>query len=188
MKALPFILSMCIISCSIVACGNHNNPEELNEKEKQQMTERAQELATFLTDNYSEGDSVYFTHTNLSANESNREGFVVTLCEFRKLEYEETPETFQQEVNIVFVGYRLMTALRNDRNTLYVTFFLTKPDRKLQTSGSFVINAQWDNGDCQITKTDNKIKFTCADTYCTLQKNVGIVSFGDNNEKWELVR
>ena len=188
MKALPFILSMCIISCSIVACGNHNNPEELDEKEKQQMTERAQELATFLTDNYSEGDSVYFTHTNLSANESNREGFVVTLCEFRKLEYEETPETFLQEVNVVFVGYMLVASLRSDENDFVVVISHVIHNGDVYTNNTFEINHHSEIAEWEMIEKETEINLLHCDTYCTLQKNVGIVLFGNKDEKWELLQ
>ena len=101
MKHYKFIISLCIIGCAMMACGKRNTPNEPtgNEDPKEQsMLERAQEFATFLTDNYQKGDSVYFTHTIVSTSESFREGFAVTVNEFHELYWNQKLENCYGEV------------------------------------------------------------------------------------------
>lgn len=184
MKALRYIISFCIIACTLMACGNRNNPDV----EKQQMAKRAQELATFLTDNYQKGDSVFFMHTDLATNEKNKEEFVVNSCDFTELQYEEEPETFQQETAIVFVGYKLTASLQSNENILYVNITHRKVDGRIRTDGFFILNGRWDNWDCRMTEQGDEIRLSFNGTYCVLKKNIGIVSFCNEDDQWELVR
>lgn len=197
MKTLQFIISLCIASCAMIACDNRNNPEITDEKERQQMTEKAHELATFLTDNYNQGDSVYFTHTNIATNESYQEGFAVTLNNFRELVYIEEadvdestdPKDIIQESIEIFLGYKLVTVLQSSETFLEIEFTHEKFNfTDITTDGWFIINHKYDISLCQMTEKGNEINISHNDTCCILQKNVGVVSFGDNNEKWELVR
>ena len=166
-----------------MACGNRNNPDV----EKQQMAKRAQELATFLTDNYQKGDSVFFMHTDLATNECDKEGFIVDLCDFRELQYEAEPETFQQVVIVEFCGYKLVTFLQNDKHAFYVDITHQKGDKQIRTDGFFEINYFSEIACCRMTEQDDEISFSLNDTYCVLKKNIGIVSFGNKDDQWELV-
>ena len=183
MKTKLFIISSCIIASTLMACGNRNNPDV----EKRQMTKRAQELATFLTDNYQKGDSVFFMHTDLLTNEKNKEGFVVNSCVFQDLIDEEEPETFEQEINMVFWGYMLTASLQSKENILYVNITHRKVDGRIRTEGFFILNGRWDNWDCRMTEQGDEIRLSFNDTYCVLKKNIGIVSFCNEDDQWELV-
>ena len=181
-----YILQILALAIILTACGNRNNPDV----EKQQMAKRAQELATFLTDNYQKGDSVFFMHTDLATNECDKEGFIVDLCDFRELidDYEpEELEDIKQETSGVFWGYKLVTGLQSKENILYVDITHRKVDGRIRTDGFFILNGRWDDWDCQMTEQDNEIRLSSNDTYCVLKKNVGIVSFCNEDDQWELV-
>ena len=182
----------------MIACGKRNTPKEPtgNEDPKEQsMLERAQEFATFLTDNYQKGDSVYFTHTIVSTSESFREGFAVTVNEFHELCYGEELETEEDENpeeemddSDTCEGYKLVTELTSNATRLSVTIANQLFNEKPVESGWFILNGRWDSPDVQMTETKTVLTLSLNDMYCTLNKNTGIVLFGDKDNKWELIR
>ena len=73
MKRTKILFSLYILCCALISCdGRGNNLKEPTQMEFEQLKAEAIELATYLTDNYTVGDSIFFkTETGET------EGFIV---------------------------------------------------------------------------------------------------------------
>lgn len=191
------LLSLCILCFALMSCnGKGNNPEEPTQVDSKQLKAKALELATYLTNNYTVGDSIFFkTETGET------EEFIVELNNFEELteivEAEggdkemgdddndvEGQETFSTNV----VGYKMYTALQSKNTHIQAQLFYMLEDGKTYIEGTIVLNKKYDSDRSYTTKDDKTIKIMIADKSCTLQKNVGIVKVYGNQHSWVLIQ
>ena len=108
MKKLLFLLfaasAVCLISC--------NDPLPTQEELKA-LEEKAFELRTFLTDNYTEGDSIFFQRET-----GEIEGFVVKANYCDRSDVSIPPEGYIGKFDIVTTDYKLRTYLKSAENVV----------------------------------------------------------------------
>ena len=111
MKAIHLIFSIMLTCSMLVSCNpNEPTPEELKQK--------ALELATYLSDNYQVGDSVFFeTETGET------EGFVVQGNEFIPLQISNEPD-YGEDVKFILEGYYISTVFKSENTNFLVELFL----------------------------------------------------------------
>lgn len=198
MKATKFLFSLCILCCALMSCnGKGNNPEEPTQEELKQLKAEALELATYLTDNYNVGDSIFFkTETGET------EGFIVELNYFEELseiieaeggdketgDDDDDDEEGDENFSVNVVGYKMSTVLQSKNTSIQVQLSYMLEDKETYVEGILVINKRPDLDRSYTTKEDEIIKIMIADKSCTLQKNVGIVKVYGNQHFWELIQ
>ena len=159
------------------------------------MKETVQSWMPYLSDNYQAGDSVYFLRTDLATQETQVEGFLVEASFFQEWGYEDEddPWGYKDEehasFSYVITGYSDEAILRNKDSYIYV-------DLAVSYDGEAdMINEYCNvmiNSDLCFTMhhhTIDKDYFTvtsCLDT-CTMQRNVGIINFSNDQYSWELI-
>ena len=179
MKKLLFLLlaasAVCFISC--------NDPLPTQEELKA-LEEKAFELRTFLTDNYTEGDSIFFQRET-----GEIEGFVVKANYFYRLDESRPPEGYIGEFYTVTTGYDLRTYLKSAENVLDVVLSCLI---NLEVDGFCRIrNEEYSYDELPISQTtigEDTIRITTGETECILIKNIGIVKVSNNQLVFELVQ
>ena len=179
MKKLLFLLlaasAVCFISC--------NDPLPTQEELKA-LEEKAFELRTFLTDNYTEGDSIFFQWET-----GEIEGFVVKANYFYRLDESRPPEGYIGEFYTVTTGYDLRTYLKSAENVLDVVLSCLI---NLEVDGFCRIrNEEYSYDELPISQTtigEDTIRITTGETECILIKNIGIVKVSNNQLVFELVQ
>jgi hypothetical protein len=179
MKKLLFLLlvasAVCFISC--------NDPLPTQEELKA-LEEKAFELRTFLTDNYTEGDSIFFQRET-----GEIEGFVVKANYFDRSDVSIPPEGYIGEFYIVTTGYDLRTYLKSAENALDVVLSCLI---NLEVDGFCRIrNEEYSYDELPISQTtigEDTIRITTGETECILIKNIGIVKVSNNQLVFELVQ
>jgi hypothetical protein len=182
MKKLLFLLfaasAVCLISC--------NDPLPTQEELKA-LEEKAFELRTFLTDNYTEGDSIFFQRET-----GEIEGFVVKANYFDRLDESRSPEGYIGEFYTVTPGYKLRTYLKSAENALDVMFSCSRNNKKIYVDGMCRIRNEEHSYDelpiCQTTIGEDTIRITTGEIECILIKNIGIVKIAENQNTWGLVQ
>lgn len=179
MKAIHLIFSIMLMCCMLVSC-NQNEPNQ------EEMKQTAHELATFLSDNYQEGDSVFFvTETGET------EGFVVQVSEFFPMQISNEPD-FGDEYNLIFQGYRIATALKSKNTLLFVKLELNSftPPVYPEVNGTVRINGDWGDSNVEpiTTVKEDFVYIDNGDMHCTLAKNIGIVHISDSQHSWDLIQ
>ena len=182
MKKLLFLLfaasAVCFISC--------NDPLPTQEELKA-LEEKAFELRTFLTDNYTEGDSIFFQRET-----GEIEGFVVKANYFYRLDESRRPEGYIGEFYTVTTGYDLRTYLKSAENALDVMFSCSRNDKKIEVYGMCRIRNEEHSYDestiCQITIGEDTIRTTTGEIESIFIKNIGLVKIAENQNTWELVQ
>lgn len=179
MKAIHLIFSIMLMCYMLVSC-NQNEPNQ------EEMKQTAQELATFLSDNYQEGDSVFFvTETGET------EGFVVQVSEFFPMQISNEPD-FGDEYNLIFQGYRIATALKSKNTLLFVKLELNSftPPVYPEVNGTVRINGDWGDSNVEpiTTVKEDFVYIDNGDMHCTLAKNIGIVHISDSQHSWDLIQ
>ena len=112
MKVQHSLLAI-MLTCSMLVSCNQNEPNQ------EEMKQTAQELATFLSDNYQVGDSVFFeTETGET------EGFVVLGNEFTPLLISNEPEDFGEDVKFILEGYYISTVFKSENTNFLVDLLL----------------------------------------------------------------
>jgi len=195
MKRIRFIALLCMVLCVFASCHHNEGPSK---EDIQKMKETVQEWAAYLSDNYQMGDSVYFLRTDLETQEKQVEGFVVEGSGFNELSYEEESEDglgyLHEEDDSNFTlyieGYETSVSLRNKNSFMYVELHSTydgETDR-IQEYCLLGINYNlcWEVSHQTIDK-DFMTVTSCSDT-CTMQRNVGIIRFSNDQYSWELVK
>lgn len=196
MKRTKILFSLYILCCALISCdGSGNNLKEPTQMEFEQLKAEAIELATYLTDNYTVGDSIFFkTETGET------EGFIVELNYFEELaevfeaegddkemgddEDDKGEEIFSNNV----VGYKMCTALKNENAHIQVKLFYMLENGKTYIEGTIVLNKNYDLDRSYTTRDGETIKIMVADKSCILQKLVGIVKVCGNQHSWELIQ
>ena len=162
-----------MLTCSmLVSCNpNEPTPEELKQK--------ALELATYLSDNYQVGDSVFFeTETGET------EGFVVQGNEFIPLLISNEPD-YGEDVKSILEGYCISTVFKSENTNFLVELFL-KSNEYPKVICRASINDWMYFEEPVITVTEESIFFCQSDIRFTLSKNVGLVQVSGKGHTWTL--
>lgn len=177
-----YLIILSFVVLGLISCKE-------DESKKEQMEKRALELAPFLTDNYQEGDSICFLRTPriaTSGEDSIYEKFCVGLSDIIEI-------ATDVEVGIGEIPYKrtdcyeLLTSLHNKENTITVFLYVTYESKKVQSSSYFQIGYRQDWDMCRMIEQGDSIHLCMTEKACTLQKNIGIVSFYDRSYSWQLV-
>ena len=167
--------------CCLIACDPKSEPEQKVPNYDAEMTEIAIKLASCLTDNYAEGDSVFFLRET-----GETEGFIVKLNYFTKHTQPADPNVDGGEGEIL-VGYGLCTFLENEKNSLHVRMDISGMwYRGIEISGELNINhkSQYTFS----TKEEGDTIFLISTRpFCTLVKNVGIMHAEQNGNTWDVI-
>lgn len=194
MKTTKLFLGI-LLCCTLFSCGGSGNrPEEPTQEEQNEMKEKALELATFLTDNYSVGDSVFFTTET-----GEKEGFVVSQNRFEELneiiegegeepEEDDINDEGEEPFSVVAAGYKMVTKLQNTSNTILIELFYMSENGKAYTDGAIVLNNKWSTERSYVTVNDETVTIRQSDRSCTMQKNIGIISIFVNKHYWNLIQ
>ena len=173
MKVQHSLLAIMLTCSMLVSCNlNEPTPEELKKK--------ALELATYLSDNYQVGDSVFFeTETGET------EGFVVLGNEFTPLLISNEPEDFGEDVKFILEGYYISTVFKSE-NTNFLVDLLLKSNEYPKVICRASINDWMYYEEPVITVTEESICFCQSDIRFTLSKNIGIVQVSGKGHTWTL--
>ena len=176
MKAFNQFFTIMLL-CSVLVSCNQNEPDP------EEMKQKAVELATFLSDNYSKGDSVFFvTETGKT------EGFVVKASELF------TKQISDEELKFILEGYAIYTILESSNKTYFdIEMHLNSytPPVYPEVYGNISISYNWgssSNGEPITTVKEDSIFINRGDESCVLVKNVGIVSISSRDHTWTLKR
>jgi len=185
MKTIKVLLALCLTCCMLMSCKSKdsepNQPVQINLKEK------AEEVATYLTDNYNVGDSVFFiTETGET------EGFIVTQNYFLELIYTPEYDFGEPEPEPVLSGYKLSTEMKSKKDTFWIEMFIDEPQMGVVgVEGSIAINHKFDVEFNLITNMAGDsitIVYPSYDKSCTLRKNVGLTRVQNNSSTWDLIQ
>ena len=192
MKTNQIIASLFLASCLFASCHHDDGPS--NDMIKK-MKETAQEWAAYLSDNYQVGDSVYFLRTDLANHETQVEGFVVKGSEFFERGYEEEDDllVYRDEENATFSyvveGYSDVVVLKNASSYLLVDMSVSY-DGEEDTFYEYChlyINHNTCFETSHHTLDKDYITITSCSDSCTMQRNVGIIKFSNDQYSWELI-
>ena len=179
--------------CSLASCNEHNTPVQ-TEIELRQLETEALELATFLTNNYTKGDSIYFTRTNIVTNECIIEGFKVVENYFYKgvTPLEPDGKSEADEVGKEFIeyveGYDMATFLQSDENQIRVLIMHVYQKEGNYTDATVSINREYAKSISNyVEDKGDSLIIMHSDISCVLQKYVGIIRIKDSNYVWEQV-
>ena len=193
MKPTRIIASLFLASCLLASCHHDDGPS--NDMIKK-MKETAQNWMPYLTDNYQVGDSVYFLRTNLANHETQVEGFVVKGSEFFERGYEEEDDllSYRDEENATFSyvveGYTDVVILKNPDSYLHVDLEVNY-DGETETINEYChLNINYNT--CieinHMTIDKDYITITSCSDSCTMQRNVGIIKFSNDQYSWESIK
>ena len=172
MKAIHLIFSIMLMCCMLVSCNQ-------NEPTTEELKQKALELATYLSDNYQVGDSVFFeTETGET------EGFVVLGNEFTPLQVSNEPD-FGEDVKFILEGYYISTVFKSENTNFLVELFL-KSNEYPKVICRASINDWMYFEEPVITVTEESIFFCQSDIRFTLSKNVGLVQVSGKGHTWTL--
>ena len=172
MKVQHSLLAIMLTCSMLVSCNlNEPTPEELKQK--------ALELATYLSDNYQVGDSVFFkTETGET------EGFVIRGNEFFPLQISNEPDE-GEDVKFILEGYYISTVFKSENTNFLVELFL-KSNEYPKVICRASINDWMYFEEPVITVTEESIFFCQSDIRFTLSKNVGLVQVSGKGHTWTL--
>ena len=187
MKRVRYLTLLCMALFVWVACKN-SGPSK---NDIQSMKEQAMKVATYITDNYQKGDSVYFVRTDLISDEKQIERFVVAWSELNELGYYSEQEKEEDELIREIEGYNVAFKMENKENQLtfdYNNSFDSDSHKIVETSFIRINQPQHSIDDEPIHsfKNDYLIVMWAKDK-CTMQRKVGIIRFSNDQYSWELV-
>lgn len=178
MKTTKFIFTLCLVGCTLISC----NPYQ--EEGRKELKQQADNLASFLTDNYSVGDSVFF-----QTPDGETEGFVVR--ENGMDEINEVTLIEDEEPEYFLLGYVLCTELKSEKNSIKVIIHIMR-DYKSNIETTAAINLIGLNyvslPNTAILYDDVTIACEWQNSSCILQRNVGLTKIKGENYSWELVK
>ena len=192
MKPTRIIAVLFMASCLFASCHHDDGPS--NDMIKK-MKETAQNWMPYLTDNYQVGDSVYFLRTDLATKETQVEGFVVETSIFFERGYEEEDDllSYRDEENATFSyvidGYSDEVILKNTSSFLYVNLSVSY-DGEEDTFYEYCLLDINFNSCFEVshyTIEPDYINVTSCSDSCTMQRNVGIIKFSNDQYSWELI-
>ena len=179
--------------CSLASCDERNTPVQ-TEIELCQLETEALELATFLTNNYTKGDSIYFTRTNIVTNECIIEGFKVVENYFYKgvIPLEPDGKSEADEVGKEFIeyvkGYDMATFLQSEENQIQVLIMHVYQKEGNYTDATVSMNREYAKSISNyVEDKGDSLIIMHSDISCVLQKYVGIIRIKDSNYVWKPV-
>ena len=178
------VILLSIIGCLVSCKSKESEPEQpvqINLKEK------AEEVATYLTDNYNVGDSVFFlTETGET------EGFVIKNNYFREIIDVAEPEWGDPDPEEVVIGYNMSTLMESEKDTFWIELFVNDPQTRYATvDGGIDINHKYIVDDfltLNMAGDSITIVYPTYDKSCTLRKNVGLTRVQNNSSTWDLIQ
>ena len=199
MKVTKLLIVLCFFCCILIAC------ERPRVYTREDFIDRTLELATFLTDNYTErkssniaGDTVVF-----KMDSGDLTTFLVEINYIQELVYDGYAWNEGDPVNTIHDGFDLMTRLVSTDPELffYIKLHYGPPIRwsndnwtdtyatLLSTYGKLLYDPEKDtSGPYEWKETEDTISIVYANMTCTLKKNVGIVKITCDEHSWELVQ
>ena len=184
MKTTKVLLALCMTCCILMSCKSKSEPEQ---PVQINLKETAEEVATYLTDNYNVGDSVFFV---TEAGET--EGFIVKQNYFLELIYTPEYDFGEPEPEPVLAGYKLSTFLESPKNTFWIELFVNDPQTRYATvDGGIAINHKYIVDDfltLNMAGDSITIVYPTYDKSCTLRKNVGLTRVQNNSSTWDLIQ
>lgn len=195
MKQIKFITILFFASCLFASCHHDDGPSK---EVVQKMKETAQEWAAYLSDNYQVKDSVFFLRTDLETQETQVEKFRVVGSDFYELAYEQESndmrgylhEEDDSNFSLYIYGYTVGVQLYNREHYLGVSMSVTYDEDIDQIYERSNVNIN--NSPClEVShQTIDKDYFTVTscDNTCTMQRNVGIIKFSNDQYSWESIK
>lgn len=194
MKQIKFITILFFAGCLFASCHHNDGPSK---EVVQKMKETAQEWAAYLSDNYQVKDSVFFLRTNLETQETQVEKFRVVGSDFYELAYEQESDDMRgylheeddSNFSLYIDGYIVGVQLNNKDSYLNVSMEVTYDEEMEQIYERSHVNINYST--CLETShhtLDNEYLTitTCSDS-CTMQRNVGIIRFSNDQYSWKLI-
>lgn len=197
MKQTKFIISLLLATCLFASCHNNDGPSRDDVKK---MKETAEEWKPYLSDNYQEGDSVFFLRTDLATQETKVEGFMVKTSFFfeRGYEREDDPSSYKNEENASFSyvveGYTDAVALSSPETRMSVELDVdyNEDNKSIYENCGLCIIYNRNFYSCfevrHMTIDEEYIIVTSCSDSCTMQRNVGIVRFSNDQYSWESIK
>ena len=194
MKPTRIIAVLFMASCLLVSCHHNDGPSRDVIKK---MKETAQEWAAYLSDNYQVKDSVFFLRTNLETQETQVEKFRVVGSDFYELAYEQESDDMRgylheeddSNFSLYIYGYTVGVQLYNREHYLGVSMSVTYDediDQIYERSNVNINNSPCLEVSHQTIDKDYFTVTSCSDS-CTMQRNVGIIKFSNDQYSWELI-
>lgn len=201
MKNIQIIIVLVLLCSVLIAC------ERQRISTREDFIDRALELASFLTDNYTEkspedfdviGDSILF-----EVETGDTMTFLIRRNYIRELEFESLEWYDGASVDTIHEGFDLTTQLvaKNSEQSLSVTLhhglkihftedYWTDTYAHLYSTNGKPLYDIATNTDApyEWKETEDTIFITYANMTCTLKRNVGIVKFTCDEHSWELVQ
>lgn len=196
MKQTKLIISLFLVSCFFASCHNNDGPSRDDIKK---MKETAEEWKPYLSDNYQEGDSVYFLRTDLATQETQVEGFVVEASLFFERGYEQEDDllSYKDEENASFSyvieGYTDAVKLSSTQTRMGIELEVdyNEDNKSIYENCGLCIIYNRNFYSCyevrHMTIDEDYITVTSCSDKCTMQRNVGIISFSNDQYSWELI-
>ena len=165
------VILLSIIGCLVSCKSKESEPEQPAPPSQSPLTEKAKDVATFLTDNYAVGDSVFFRRET-----GDTEGFKVTYNRF--------------SANEDLSEYLLETSMESEKNSFDIRISITEPLKDfIYLDGIFSLNHDSDMKP-NIFTTDRGDSITIATNLgkcCTLRRNVGVGFVFQKQLHWDLI-
>ena len=171
------VILLSLIGC-FTSCKSTNEPER--PKTWPEKKKIAQNLATYLSDNYAEKDSVFFVRET-----GETEGFVVRWSLLTEICGALDPENGISED----FSYDVSTYLESENNSIFVDLnvYDTWPG-DIEIKSQLYINRDDNHSSTTMTIIGDTILLSSPDRSCTLLKNIGLVHVQLNGSTWDLIR
>ena len=166
------VVLLSLIGCLISCKSKESEPEQPTPPSSNALTEKAKEVATYLTDNYVIGDSVFFLKKT-----GETEGFMVTKNHFA--------------ANEDLSEYLLETSMESNETTFDIQISVTEPKKNFfYIDGIFKINHDADMQPNFFTREegDSITIMTNTGKYCILRRNVGLGFVFYKQLSWDLIQ
>ena len=199
MKPIKLLVTVCVLCCILLSC------ERPTVYTREDFIDRTLELATFLTDNYTEkksdnikGDSVVF-----KKNSGDLTTFFVEFNYILEEVYESLAWNEGAPIDTIHNGFNLMTKLvSKDAEQFFYIRLHHGPRIRFQEDywtdtyprfSGLNLKPRYDAetgtyGPYEWKETEDTISIVYSNITCILKKNVGIVKFTCDEHAWELVQ
>ena len=164
------VVLLSLIGCLVSCKSKESEPEQPSSNA---LTEKAKEVATYLTDNYTIGDSVFFLKKT-----GETEGFKVTKNHFA--------------ANEDLSEYLLETSMESNETTFDIQISVTEPKENFfYIDGSISLNHDSDAKPYLTTKVKGDsiiISVSGVGKKGILQKDIGLIRLFKNSSSWDLIQ
>lgn len=194
MKAIKFIALLCFISGLFVSCESGPSQEDLKK-----LRDMEAEWASYLSNNYQEGDSIYFLRTDLETKETQIEGFLVKYCFLAELAYDVEDDNMIEDQNEnegslsrYISGFEDLVEMRNKNDFITISLSADFNDEEhdyeiIETCYVYINNFSCDMISHHTIDNDLFTITTCA-AECAMKRNTGLIQFCNDQYSWALVQ